>query len=148
MYVCIYIYIYIYINCNIYYTFLCICNVMHKIKYNTDSTTDFHQQRPTQNLTSEVVRQGIQYYTLEMDQTTTHSKLNKEEKMEVDRSHTLGKSQETITSQATRWSPLGRGEVVHETPGRDTERETRDALHEERDGEDGHGRKTVAVFGQ
>ena len=30
----------------------------------------------------------MQHYTLEMDQTSTHRKLNKEEKMEVDRTHT------------------------------------------------------------
>ena len=66
----IYIYIYIYY---IYYKCLCICNVMHTIN-EIQTVIDFHQQMPTQNLTSEVVRQDIQYYTLEMDQTTTHSK--------------------------------------------------------------------------
>ena len=33
-----------------------------------------HQQMPAQNPTPAVVRQGIQHYTLEMDQTTTHRK--------------------------------------------------------------------------
>ena len=43
---------------------------------------------PPQNLTPEVGRQGIQLYTLENYQATTHRKYNKEEKMEVDRTHT------------------------------------------------------------
>ena len=67
--------------------------------------------------------------------------------MEVDRSHTREISRNHHQS-SRQMEPPGKREVVHETPGRDTERETRDALHEERDGEDGHGRKTVAVFGQ
>ena len=36
-------------------------------------------QMPGQNLTTEVVRQGTQNYILEMDQTTTNRKQNKEE---------------------------------------------------------------------
>ena len=51
----------------------------------TKKTTKTHQQISAQNLTPEVVRQGTQRYTLEMDQITTHVKLNKEGKMELDR---------------------------------------------------------------
>ena len=36
--------------------------------------TDLHQGIPAQNPTPEVVTQGIQHYTLEMDQTITHRK--------------------------------------------------------------------------
>ena len=59
---------------------MCVCitnlyvDVISRIKYTTDSNTDFHQQRPAQNLTREVFKEGIQHYILEMDQTTTHRK--------------------------------------------------------------------------
>ena len=43
---------------------------------------------PAQNPIPEVDRQGTQHYILENDQATTHNKLNKEEKMEVDRTYT------------------------------------------------------------
>ena len=54
----------------------------------TKTNTDLHQQMPAQNPTPEVDIQGIQHYTLENDQPTTHRNLNKEEKMEVDRTYT------------------------------------------------------------
>ena len=59
-------------------------------KYTEDikTNTDLYQQMPAKDPTPEVVRQGIQHNTLEMDQTTIHRKWNKEEKMEVDRTHT------------------------------------------------------------
>ena len=61
-----------------------------------------------------------QHYTLENDQTTTNRKLNKEEKMEVDRTYT----RETTRNhhrQAITWNPQGRGEEVgHETPDKET----------------------------
>ncbi|KAK2172049.1 hypothetical protein NP493_997g00031 [Ridgeia piscesae] len=38
------------------------------------TNTDLHQQMPVQNVTPEVDRPGIQQYTLEMDQTSTHRK--------------------------------------------------------------------------
>jgi len=55
----------------------------------TKKNTDLHQQMPAQNPTPEVDRQGTQHYTLENYQATTHRKLNKDEKKEVDRAHTL-----------------------------------------------------------
>ena len=54
----------------------------------TKENTDLQQQLPVQNTTPEVDRQGTQHYTLENDQTITHRKLNKEKKMEVDRTYT------------------------------------------------------------
>ena len=47
---------------------------MAKYTEDTDTNTDIHQQMPAQNLTPQVVRQGSQHYTLEMDQTITHRK--------------------------------------------------------------------------
>ena len=47
---------------------------MAKYAEDTKNNTDVHQQIAAQNPTPEVVRQGIQYYTLEMDQTSTHRK--------------------------------------------------------------------------
>ena len=61
---------------------------MAKYTEDTKKNTDLHQQMPMQNPTPAVIRQGTQHYTLGMDQTTTSRKLNKEEKMEVDRTHT------------------------------------------------------------
>ena len=66
-----------------------------------------------------------QHFTLENDQVTTHRKLNKEEKLEVDRTYTIGhtlrKPPETFTRQAITWNPQGRGEEVgNETPGKET----------------------------
>ncbi|KAK2161915.1 hypothetical protein NP493_1551g00040 [Ridgeia piscesae] len=75
---------------------------MAKYTEDTKKNTHLHQQMPAQNPTPEVVRQGIQHYILEMNQTTNHRKLNKEDKMEVD---TLRKPPETITHQATTWNP-------------------------------------------
>ena len=66
--------------------------------------------------TPEVVRQGNQHYTLEMDQATSHRKLNKEEKMEMDRTHAQETSRNHHPSNGT---PRGE-EVGHETPGRET----------------------------
>ena len=62
---------------------------MAKYTEDTNMNTDFHQQMLAHNPTPEVDRQGMQRYTLknENDQATTHRKLNKEEKMEVDRTH-------------------------------------------------------------
>ena len=65
---------------------------------------------PAQDLTPEVDRQGIQHYTLEMDQTRTHRKLNKEEKMDMDRTHAQETSI-TITRQTITWNPQGKGET-------------------------------------
>ena len=78
---------------------------MAKYTEDTNKNTDLHQQMPAQNLTPEVDRQGMQHYTLENDQETTHRKLNKEEKMEVDRIHT----QETSRNYHPQ-SHQGRGE--------------------------------------
>ena len=90
---------------------------MAKFTENTRIQT-FINIMPAQNLTPEVVRQGNQYYTLEMDQTTTDRKLNKEEKMEVVRTHT----QETITHQIY-GTPQRRGEEIgHGTPGKETQK--------------------------
>ena len=47
---------------------------MAKYIEDTKKNTDLHQQMPEQNLTPEVDRQGIQHYTLEMEQTITHNK--------------------------------------------------------------------------
>ena len=38
----------------------------------TKNNIDLHQQMPAQNLTPEVDRPGIQHYTVENDQATTH----------------------------------------------------------------------------
>ena len=54
----------------------------------TKKNTDLHQQMPAQNLTHKMVRQGIQLYATGKDQTTVSRKRNKEEKMEVDITHT------------------------------------------------------------
>ena len=61
---------------------------MAKYTEDTKKNTDLHQQKPAQNPTPEVDRQDIQHYILDNDQATTHRKLNKEEKMEVDRTYT------------------------------------------------------------
>ena len=47
---------------------------MTKYTEYTKRNTDIHQQKTAQNLTPEVVRQGTQHYTLEMNQITTHTK--------------------------------------------------------------------------
>ena len=60
---------------------------MAKCKEHTKKNTDLHQQMPVQNVTPEVDRQVIQQYTVEKDQATTHGTWNKEEKIEVDRTH-------------------------------------------------------------
>ena len=61
---------------------------MAKNTEDTKKNTDLHQQMSAQNTTPEVDRQGTQHYILENNQTTTHRKGNKEEKMEVDRTYT------------------------------------------------------------
>ena len=102
---------------------------------------------PAQNLTPEVVRQ---HYILKMDQTTTNGKLNQDEKWRwID--HTLRKPPETIIRQAIIWNHLRRGEEEgHETPckKRHGKRNKGDGIHQERDGEDGHGQTTVAFLGR
>ena len=57
---------------------------MAKYTEDINKNTDLHQQVPVPNLD----RQHIQHYTLENYQATNSRKLNKEEKMEVDRTHT------------------------------------------------------------
>ena len=47
---------------------------MAKYTEDTGNNRDFHQQMPTQNPIPNVDRQGIQLYTLEMDQPSTHRK--------------------------------------------------------------------------
>ena len=47
---------------------------MAKYTEDTKKNTDLHQQMSAQNLTPEVDKQGIQHYTLENDQATTHRK--------------------------------------------------------------------------
>ena len=54
----------------------------------TKKNTYLHQQMPAQNLTHKIVRQGIQRYATGKYQTTVGRKRNKEEKMEVDITHT------------------------------------------------------------
>ena len=83
---------------------------MAKYTKDTKKNTYLHQQMPVQNITPEVVRQCIQYYTFEMDQISTHRKCNKEEKMAEDRTHIQ------VTSRNHRPPP---------------------SLHQDRDGEDG-----------
>ena len=61
---------------------------MAKYTEDTKKNTDLHQQMPAQNPTLEVNSQVIQHCALENDQATTHRKLNKEKKMEVDRTYT------------------------------------------------------------
>ena len=61
--------------------------------------------------------------------------------------HTLRKPPNTITRQAITWNPQGRDEEVgHETPGKETWKKKGDGIHQERNGEDGHGQKTVAFL--
>ena len=48
---------------------------MAKYTEETKTNTDLHQQMPAQNLTPEVGKQGIQHYTLENDEATTHKKM-------------------------------------------------------------------------
>ncbi|KAK2154978.1 hypothetical protein NP493_2120g00003 [Ridgeia piscesae] len=65
--------------------------------------------------------------------------------------HAPRKPPETITRQAITWNPQGRGEEVgHETPGKEIQRDRnkRDGIHQEGDGEGGHGQKTVAFLGR
>ena len=96
---------------------------MAKYTEDTKKNTDLHQQMPAQNPTPEVDRQGIQHYTLEMDQATTHRKLNKEEKMEVDRTHTQETSRNHHPSCHQMEPSQGRGEEVGPgTPGKETQK--------------------------
>ena len=80
-----------------------------------------------QNLTLEMDRQGIQHYTLEKDQATTHRKVNKEVKMEVDMTHIQVKPPETITYQAITWNSPGkrRSDRPLNTWQRETGRDTK-----------------------
>ena len=60
-----------------------------------------------------------------------------------------GNLQKPSPAKPSHGTPQGRGEEVgHETPGRDTERETKEMSYTRRDGEDGHGQKTVAFLGR
>ena len=51
-----------------------------------------------QNLTPKMVRQSIQHYAVGKDQTTASRKGNKEDKMEVDRTHTEETSNQHYTT--------------------------------------------------
>ena len=53
---------------------------------------------PAQNLTPNMVRQGIQHYAVGKDQTIASRKRNKDEKVEVDRTHTEATSNKHHTT--------------------------------------------------
>ena len=74
--------------------------------------------------------QRIQHYSLENDQATTHRKLNKEEKMEVNRKHTLETSRNHPPLTHHMEPPPGkrRRGRPRNTWQRDTERETKSCV--------------------
>ena len=86
---------------------------------NTKKNTDLHQQMPAQNLKPKMVRQDIRNYAVGKDQTTASRKLNKEEKMEVDRTHT----EETSHKHHTTITYM---EHTREEKKRKAEKQTRD----------------------
>ena len=81
-----------------------------------------------------------------MDQTTTHRKCNKDEKMELSRTHT----QETTRNHNPSSMEPPREEAKMKATKHPAKRyrkgNKRDGLHQERDGEDGHGHKTLACL--
>ena len=112
------------------------------------NNTDLHQEMPAQNPTPEVDRQSIQHYTLEMDQTNTRRKWNKDKKMEVDRTYTLMKPPETITRQVITWNPVGKRRRGRPRNTWQRKGNKRDGIRKERDGAYGHLQKTVAYLGR
>ena len=71
---------------------------------------------PAQNLTPKMVRQRIQHFAVGKDQTTASRKRNKEEKVEVDKTHTEETSNKHDTT-GTYMEPPTEGK--EETPGRE-----------------------------
>ena len=102
---------------------------------------------PAQNPTPEV---DIQHYTLENNQATTHRKFNKEEKIEVDRTHTQETTRNHYQS-SHHMEPIREEAKKYATKHlakEHREGKKRDGIHQERDGEDGHGQKTVVFLGR
>ena len=99
---------------------------MAKYTKDTKQNSDLHQQMPAQNLTPEVDIQGIQHYTRANDQAI-HRKLNKDEQMKVDRTHTQETSRNHHPS-SHHMEPLRewRRGTSRNTWQRDTERETKE----------------------
>ena len=78
-----------------------------------------HQQMPAQNHTPNMIRQGIQHYTVGKDHTTASRKRNKEEKMKVDRTHTEETwKMEKIATNRQEWRTMVDGLCPSEQTGK------------------------------
>ena len=105
---------------------------------------------PAQNLTPKVIKQCIQHYAVGKDQTTASRTRNKEEKMEVDRTHieeTSNKHHTTITYIEPPREEKKRKAEKH-LAERHRKRKKEDGIRRERNGENGHKQTRVGDHGR
>ena len=117
---------------------------------NTKKNTDLHKQMPEQNLGLKMVRQGTRHYAVGKDQANARRKRNKEEKIEVDRTHTeeiSNKHHTTITYMEPPWEEKKRKAKKH-LAERHRKRKKEDGIHRERNGENGHKQTRVEDHGR
>ena len=112
----------------------------HDELHRKHKNTDLHQQMPGQNLTPKMVRQGIQHYAVGKDRTIASKKLNKGQKMEVNRTHTEETSNKHHTTSTYMELPREekKGKAEKHLIERHRKRKKDDGIHRERNGQNGH----------